>query len=184
MLMFFEGMMCKQRLSSVSMLRQMRRPAIPVFAFRVGEWMVVSSDELVPGDLISVASCSKSRKGNDESIIPCDAMLVRGSCVINEAMLTGETVPQVKETIKGADDINGIVNCENEGYLKWRRYMLFSGTSILQHTELSEIELRKSVHEGIPSSPNRGCIAVVIRTSFGTSQVIKLNNFQVGNFTL
>ena len=124
MLMFFEGMMCRQRQASLTMLRNMRRPAMNIYAYRAGAWNRVSSDEIVPGDLISLTTdafiSKKTRHSNnnnntnnnntskEDHVIPCDAILVRGSCVVNEAMLTGESIPQMKESLRtrsyGVDD--------------------------------------------------------------------------------
>ena len=44
MLLFFEGMMCRQRQNSLLMLRNMRRPPIPLLVFRYGQWVVLQSD--------------------------------------------------------------------------------------------------------------------------------------------
>lgn len=53
----------------------------------------VSSVELVPGDLIDIANIHT---------VPCDAMLVSGDCILNESMLTGESVPVSKMPINDA----------------------------------------------------------------------------------
>ena len=49
--------------------------------------------------------------------------------------------------------------------------MIFSGTSLLMHTERVDIEDSGSGSDSIPSAPDKGCLAVVVRTGFGTSQV-------------
>jgi cation-transporting ATPase 13A1 len=54
-------------------------------------WASVDSSELVPGDVISIV-----RDADGSVTVPCDAVLVSGSCVVNEALLTGESVPQVR----------------------------------------------------------------------------------------
>lgn len=41
------------------------------------------STELVPGDVIAIPA--------NGMIMPCDAVLVCGTCIVNESMLTGET---------------------------------------------------------------------------------------------
>lgn len=58
--MIFEGLLVKQRLNSLQMLRSMRRPAVDVLVYRNRQWDTVSSDELVPGDLISITSATAS----------------------------------------------------------------------------------------------------------------------------
>ena len=196
MLMFFEGMMCKQRQASLTMLRNMRRPPVRINVYRAGAWVSISSDMLVPGDLISltadfgrkkVSGRSGGRSEETDSIVPCDALLVRGSCVVNEAMLTGESVPQMKETLRtrttsagvsgGADDY---VDLGTESHIEaqWKRHMVFSGTSLLIHTERVDADVASSSFSStasqLPSAPDGGCVAVVIRTGFGTSQVSKL----------
>ncbi|RCI06202.1 hypothetical protein CU098_003218, partial [Rhizopus stolonifer] len=50
----------------------------------------ISSIQLVPGDLIDITNVHT---------VPCDAMLVSGDCILNESMLTGESVPVSKAPI-------------------------------------------------------------------------------------
>jgi cation-transporting ATPase 13A2 len=48
---------------------------------------VIESNELVPGDKFLVPENIK---------MPCDAILTAGSCIANESMLTGESIPVFK----------------------------------------------------------------------------------------
>ena len=115
MLLFFEGVLAKQRLVSLQNLRSMKRNPTAVYVFRCGKWQLVSSVDLVPGDVMSLsfgnvdtAGAGGKRGGRSggavesEKTVPCDALIIRGSCVVNEAMLTGESVPQVKESLRVA----------------------------------------------------------------------------------
>ena len=54
MLLFFEGMLCNQRQSSLINLRNMRRPVVSVNVYRDGQWNTTTTDEIVPGDMISL----------------------------------------------------------------------------------------------------------------------------------
>jgi len=67
-----------------------------------------------------------------ETTIPADILLVHGTCIVNEAMLSGESTPLLKESIQlleGSDtlDVDGA----------HKNAVLFSGTKILQATASS-----------------------------------------------
>lgn len=54
-------------------------PIAPCFLAEIEE---ILSTDLVPGDLMVIPS--------NGTIMPCDAVLVTGTCIVNESMLTGE----------------------------------------------------------------------------------------------
>jgi len=85
---------------------------------------------LIPGDIIRLPLDSHDS-------VPCDCLLLRGSCLVNEAMLTGESVPVAKAAVTLADQ-----NAQSPGAVvlprivppavrESRRHLLFTGTKIV-----------------------------------------------------
>ena len=48
---------------------------------------MINSNELLPGDIIEI---------RDDDILSCDVVILTGQVVMNEAMLTGESIPVMK----------------------------------------------------------------------------------------
>lgn len=65
-------------------------------------WLTSTSEDLLPGDLFSL------RRSKRNDTVPCDCLLVRGSAVLNEATLTGESVPQMKEGLAASKDADEV----------------------------------------------------------------------------
>lgn len=82
----------------------------------------VSSDDLVPGDIIFVPEGIK---------MPCDAILLSGASIVNEAMLTGESVPVIK---------NELPYVEHMTYdpMEDKIYTLYSGTEVIQNRKIGK----------------------------------------------
>ena len=57
--------------------------------------------------------------------VPCDLLLLNGSVVVNEAMLTGESVPQVKDSIDKFPGDKFDIKSQH------KQSVLFCGTEIL-----------------------------------------------------
>ena len=75
-----------------------------------------SSKELVPGDIFEL---------QEEGLaMPCDCLLIQGTVIINEAMLTGESTPIIKSQIPQLKD--------HFNYDADKKYFLFAGTKIIQ----------------------------------------------------
>lgn len=55
-------------------------------------WVKIPGTELLPGDIVSIG---RSPSGDDRSV-PADMLLLAGSAIVNEAILTGESTPQWK----------------------------------------------------------------------------------------
>lgn len=56
-----------------------------VFNIKVCE--EISSENLVPGDIIEI---------KNQSMMQCDVVLLNGSVILNESILTGESLPITK----------------------------------------------------------------------------------------
>lgn len=73
-------------------------------------------------------------EGDEEALAPFDVLLMRGSCVVNEAMLTGESVPQAKTSllsVGGAAAGGGSwVKVEDGTDSPHRKHVIFSGTKV------------------------------------------------------
>uniref|UniRef100_A0A8C8IMU2 Polyamine-transporting ATPase 13A3 n=1 Tax=Oncorhynchus tshawytscha TaxID=74940 RepID=A0A8C8IMU2_ONCTS len=103
------------------------------------------STDLVPGDVMVIPS--------NGTIMPCDAVLISGTCIVNESMLTGESVPVTKTNLPnpGEGDKEGDAAYSMEEH---KRHTLFCGTHVIQ-TRFYSGELVK---------------AVVVRTGFSTAK--------------
>ncbi|KAM4771098.1 putative cation-transporting ATPase 13A4 [Rhinophrynus dorsalis] len=92
----------------------------------------VESRCLVPGDVIVVPE--------KKFYIPCDALLISGGCIVDEGMLTGESVPVTKTPLPNVN--NSIPwKTHSEDY---KRHVLFCGTEVIQ-TKPSNNGLVKAV---------------------------------------
>ncbi|XP_012518030.1 PREDICTED: probable cation-transporting ATPase 13A2 [Propithecus coquereli] len=98
-------------------LRDMVKLSVRVRVCRPGgEAQWVDSSELVPGDCLVLPQ--------EGGLMPCDATLVAGECVVNESSLTGESVPVLKTALPRGP---GPYCPETH-----RRHTLFCGTLIMQ----------------------------------------------------
>jgi cation-transporting ATPase 13A1 len=105
MLFFFEGTVVMQRVQNMKRLRSMRKPPQAIWVHRAAKWEKIMTDDLYPGDIVLLNRVSGAKKQN----IPCDLLLLSGSAVVNEAILTGESQPMVKESIGQKDEIHEVL---------------------------------------------------------------------------
>ncbi|KAG8936983.1 hypothetical protein FRC02_009120 [Tulasnella sp. 418] len=134
---------------TIERMREMSRFSCPVGVLIDNEWTTVDSSELVPGDIVDLLSPSLS-------VFPADMLLLSGDAIVNESMLTGESVPVSKVPIR------------DEHLLRWRdsgevdgdiaKGFLYSGTKV--------VRIRGDTPpDGVPQA-----LAIVVRTGFNTTK--------------
>ncbi|NXI78830.1 AT134 ATPase, partial [Rhipidura dahli] len=103
----------------------------------------LESHHLVPGDMLVL------KEG--KTLLPCDAILISGQCIVNESMLTGESIPVTKTHLPQADNFKPWrVYCAED----YKKHVLFCGTEVIQ-----------------TKADDRGVVkAVVLRTGFNTAK--------------
>lgn len=100
--------------TNTNQIRKMARYSLPVNTLVNSQIKETDSGNLVPGDVIEVPS--------SQTIMPCDAIVLTGSVIINEAMLTGESIPVIKSSLPLIGN-NTIYSPEEHS-----KYTIYSGT--------------------------------------------------------
>lgn len=100
-------------------------------------------------------------KNESKPVLPCDLVVLAGSCVVDESILTGESVPLIKDSILNNKDKTEILNVKSNH----KSNALFCGTEVLQTFSPSEVP--KWLDKG---APDHGCLAYVLRTGFDTAK--------------
>ena len=116
----------------------------------------IISEDLVPGDIILIRG---------STTMQCDAALLNGNVIVNESMLTGESIPVTKVQIpyhQASSDHPALT--QPFDVHEHNRFILFSGTSIIQTRYYGAGDVR----------------AVVLRTGLtGWSSADRLNDRRV-----
>ncbi|KAJ9137522.1 Cation-transporting ATPase [Pleurostoma richardsiae] len=159
MLVAFESTVVWQRQRTLNEFRGMSIKPYNVWVHRLGKWTEIQSDRLLPGDLVSVG------RTKDDGGVACDMLLVEGAAIVNEAMLSGESTPLLKDSVqlRPAD-----ASLDSEGLDK--NAFLWGGTKVLQITHGTADEEKPTLASGVPPPPDKGAMGIVIKTGFETSQ--------------
>lgn len=137
--------------ATMKRLREVSRFECDVRVLRNGFWRTVESGELVPGDVYEVTDPSLSQ-------LPCDSLLLSGDCIVNESMLTGESVPVSKVPITN-ESLELLELGASTVHPEIARHMLFCGTKIIR---------ARRPHDD--SDDEAAALALVVRTGFNTTK--------------
>lgn len=163
MMLMFEGTVVFGRLRSLRELRGMRNPPRDLLVLRNSRWTSTSSANLAPGDVVSLC-----RGSSEDELVPCDVLLLGGAAVVNEAMLTGESVPLIKEAVAPQSAAAAAAPLAIKADDK--AHVLFGGTRILTHTPAAESSTGGAAAASSLRPPDRGTVCYVLRTGFGSAQ--------------
>ncbi|KAJ5792184.1 uncharacterized protein N7503_008162 [Penicillium pulvis] len=137
--------------SSMSRLREISLFECDVRVLRNGFWRSVSSQDLVPGDVFEFSDPSLNQ-------VPCDSILLSGDCIVNESMLTGESVP-VSKTPFIDDALKHLDLSAPSIHANVAKHFLFSGTKIIRARRPQNAHDDEAV-----------ALAMVARTGFSTTK--------------
>ena len=93
----------------------------------------IDSSDLVPGDLYEIPEDGKS--------LPCDTVLINGSVIVNESLLTGDSAPVIKNGMTQSDNIFDTMNNS------YQQFVLFAGTKIVEKRSLKNQKILGVVYE-------------------------------------
>ncbi|WVQ83070.1 hypothetical protein IAT38_005208 [Cryptococcus sp. DSM 104549] len=144
---------------TIERMREMSRFHCDVKVLVDGEWTITDCANLVPGDIFDSSDPNLG-------VFPCDALLLSGDAIVNESMLTGESVPVSK--IPAKDEALRVMSREakqgsSEVDGELAKHYLFSGTKI--------IRVRAGARPAwAPKSEEPIALAMVTRTGFNTTK--------------
>ncbi|KAF4723766.1 hypothetical protein FOZ63_008992, partial [Perkinsus olseni] len=113
-------------------LRNMARVSGAVWVKRDGSWTRTTSDLLVQGDVIALLNDEDTRES--AGLLSVDAMLVSGNAVVDESLLTGETMPIQKFQVPSPSADPGLADVPRSPETENKKHYVFAGTKLLSAT--------------------------------------------------
>ncbi|KAJ2916792.1 hypothetical protein MD484_g3663, partial [Candolleomyces efflorescens] len=132
---------------TITRMREMSRLTCQVEVLRNGNWTDKSSPDLVVGDIVNLST-------SQISIIPADMFLLSGDAIVNESMLTGESVPVSKIPAKDSDLVQW-----KEEKAESAKSFLYCGTRV--------VRIRGAM---TADGKGRPALAMIARTGFDTTK--------------
>ncbi|KII92069.1 hypothetical protein PLICRDRAFT_103455 [Plicaturopsis crispa FD-325 SS-3] len=136
---------------TIKRMRDMSRFSCAVDVFIDGIWMQRESTALVPGDIVNLSSSQLFS-------VPADMFLLSGDAIVNESMLTGESIPVSKIPVGDYELVKWkeLKDIDAEG----TRCFLYAGTRV--------VRIRGAL--AADGSTGRPALALVVRTGFNTTK--------------
>lgn len=162
MLVLFENVQAYNRLQSLQRLHEVAAQHMhqraEVKRYPGAQWIRIPIAELVPGDWI--------RLGGAGAHVPADIVLMEGSTVVDEALLTGESVPQLKQPLDVGESDEQRREVLNISSPEYKDSVLFGGTVL------------------VTTNTDGSAQGIVVRTGFATAQGSLLRTMAHGNHSI
>ena len=139
--------------ATMQRLRAVSRFECDVRVLRDGFWRPRASPDLVPGDVFEVTDPHLGQ-------LPCDSVLLSGDCIVNESMLTGESVPVSKLPLTG-EALAKLQVSASAMHPDVAKHVLFCGTKMVR---------ARRPHDDGGDDDEAAALAMVIRTGFHTTK--------------
>ncbi|KAK1148276.1 hypothetical protein N8T08_010085 [Aspergillus melleus] len=136
---------------TMSRLRSISLFECDIRVLRNSFWRSVPSRELVPGDVFEFSDPSLNQ-------VPCDCILLSGDCIVNESMLTGESVP-ISKTPLTDDALSYLDLNASSVHPNIAKNFLFSGTRVIRTRRPQNVDDDEAI-----------ALAIVVRTGFLTTK--------------
>ncbi|KIK97368.1 hypothetical protein PAXRUDRAFT_765457 [Paxillus rubicundulus Ve08.2h10] len=136
---------------TIRRMREMSRFSCDVVVYVDGTWTSCDSTELVPGDIVNLSELQAS-------LFPADMFLLSGDAIVNESMLTGESVPVSKNPVNDGDIARWREVKDVQGDLA--KGFVYAGTRVVR------IRGALAADGGV----GRPALGLVVRTGFNTTK--------------
>ncbi|KAI0633895.1 Ca-transporting ATPase [Trametes polyzona] len=136
---------------TIARMREMSRFVCKVRVYRDGSWSERDSSDLVTGDIVDLIDPPLAA-------LPADMFLLSGDAIVNESMLTGESVPVSKAPIK------------NEDLAKWKSSSDVSGEMAKSFLYAGTRVVRIRGATGLDGGQGTPALGLVVRTGFYTTK--------------
>ncbi|GAA5917468.1 hypothetical protein JCM6882_006480 [Rhodosporidiobolus microsporus] len=143
--------------ANVQRMREMSRFSCEVRILRDSEWIMGDSADLVPGDLVDLSEANLTT-------FPADLLLLSGDAIVNESMLTGESVPVSKVPLE-PEAVPLVSAPGGEISADLSRHVVYNGTKVIRIRKTAPTAQQAGVGGGEPEA-----VAMVMRTGFNTTK--------------